>query len=188
MTKCPACGNWSLGFDEYFGRYRCFRVACGWMPSSMAERCIAIARSGRRPRLIGSVLIAEGLYFNCAYDRANDVLILSDPTCNGPFVEVPDPHGTLSWRISQTELNVAGCDIVGVRRFGVPKALIHRIPAQIVAVRDRIRKDSGTRRGLSTLRAFLADSDSEVDVTGEWLTFREAWGDVRAAVLRRAAP
>ena len=179
MTKCPACGNWSLDFDEYFGRYRCFRAACGWMPSSMAERCIEIGRSGRRPRPIGSICFDER-HFHCSYDRVNDVLILETRALDAPFIEVPDPLGTLAWRVSQSDFTVAGCDIVGVRRFGVPKALILGIPARIAAVQELLREEMSIRHGASALRACLAKRDVDVEVTGEWLSFREAWGGIHS--------
>lgn len=35
MIKCPRCEFYSVEFDEYFSRPRCFGFNCSWMP----ERC-----------------------------------------------------------------------------------------------------------------------------------------------------
>lgn len=75
MKQCPMCQKWTLDYDTYFGRYRCFNPDCEWMPSSSAEREIKLLESYQEPIIVDRGEVPElGLSITVTYDKVNDVL------------------------------------------------------------------------------------------------------------------
>jgi len=74
MRQCPECHKWTMDFDEYFGRFRCLALDCGWMPPSTTEREIRLLQSRKQPTKLESVTIRElDLTLTPSYDAENDV-------------------------------------------------------------------------------------------------------------------
>ena len=121
MKQCPACSKWTLDFDDYFGRYRCFNPECGWMPVSSVERQIRLLRSGQEPQELYAEPLAElGLTVRAFYDSVNDALLF-DFGLDEPAFEVPEGDGRIVWKIGRQTGSVAGFAILGAREFGVAK-------------------------------------------------------------------
>jgi len=124
MRKCPDCGKWTLEFDDYFGRFRCFNAECGWMPSSSAEREIRLLHSQERPTLLVEKEIPDlGLKFTAAYDLPNDALVF-DFGLEEPGFDLPEGDGRMIWQIGSLTGSVVGFTILGARRFGVSQVRI----------------------------------------------------------------
>ena len=93
MKKCPECKKWTLDYDTYFGRYRCFNPNCEWMPSSSTEREITLLQSGQQPVIVDTKEFPElGLSVTVTYDEVNDVLDF-DFGLNDPTFDLPEPDG-----------------------------------------------------------------------------------------------
>lgn len=130
MKQCPACHNWTLDYDDYFGRYRCFSADCSWMAPSAVERQIRLLRSYNQPSIIDTRTIDEiNMTIVTAYDEENDALILTFSS-DHPSFELPEDDGRILWSISRLSGEVTGITIVGARKFGV----------------SEIRIDFGTRK------------------------------------------
>jgi hypothetical protein len=133
MRKCPVCNNWSLDFDEYFGRFRCFD--CGWMPPSATEREIQRLRSFQEPIDIDKIHIEEiGLNITSKYDKVNDALIF-DFGLNEPSFELPEDDGRVIWKISHCSGSVTGLVILDARKTGVSEVQI-----KITASKDDVER------------------------------------------------
>ena len=125
MSKCPACGKWTLDFDEYFARFRCFNAECAWMPASSAERAISLLRSRRQPEPIGSTQIEElGLTLTSFYDPENDALVF-DFGLKEPTFDVPAGDGIMVWKISRHTGSVAGFSIFHAKKFAVSEVTVN---------------------------------------------------------------
>ncbi len=119
MNKCPICKEWTLVFDEYFGRVRCFNPECSWMPASGAEREIKLANSYQRPQEISSISLEElGLTLKVAYDCINDSLLF-DFRLGEPTFELPEPDGIMVWKIGRETGSVAGFIVLEVKKLGI---------------------------------------------------------------------
>lgn len=119
MRKCPSCQKWTLDFDDYFGRYRCFNPDCAWMPPSSTEREIRLLRTRKEPTFITQQSIEEfDLTFSTSYDSENDALVF-DFGLNEPTFDLPEPDGRMIWRIGRHSDSVAGFCILGAKEFGM---------------------------------------------------------------------
>jgi len=142
MRKCPACKQWTLDFDEYFGRFRCFNHECGWMTPSSAEREIRLLRAHKEPYIIDEKLIDKmGLAVTSRYDEINDALVF-DFGLNEPSFDLPEGDGRMIWKIGHRTGSVAGFTLLGVREFGIEEVNI-KILAKKGDIEKRIREIPG---------------------------------------------
>jgi len=75
MKQCPQCRQWTLDFDEYFGRFRCFNPECEWIPASKTEREMRLLECRKYPIEVCQRELPElGLKLEVKYDSINDVL------------------------------------------------------------------------------------------------------------------
>ena len=124
MKKCPDCGQWTLEFDSYFGRFRCFNPVCRWMPPSSAQRQINLMRQHQQPRLVEEIHISElDMTLSCRYDETNDALAFDFGLEEMGF-DFPESDGRLIWRIGRHTGSVVGFVICGARRFGVAEVYV----------------------------------------------------------------
>jgi hypothetical protein len=144
MRKCPKCQKWSMDFDEYFSRFRCYD--CGWMPPSTTEREIRLLRSYKQPqKLLDPREIPElGMTVTPVYDAENDALSF-DFGLDEPTFDLPDPDGRLIWKIGRNSDNVAGFTIIGVNKLS-----LSQISVQFIA-----RRKEGIERSLRRIPAAL---------------------------------
>lgn len=119
MKQCPACKNWTLDFDDYFSRFRCFNPDCAWMASSSMERQIRILRTSSHPKVINRVNVSElNMTITTSYDEVNDALVFDFCKCE-PSFDFPESDGRLLWGIGRVTGEVTGFTILGARKFGV---------------------------------------------------------------------
>jgi len=119
MKPCPKCGQWSLAFDDYFGRFRCFGRNCGWMPPSSAEQEMRRCENSKRPEILATVSLTKtGIQVTLSYDDLSDALICSFGE-TGPTFDLPWPDGKTIWRIGASSCSVVGVAIYGAKEFGL---------------------------------------------------------------------
>lgn len=117
MRKCPECGERTMEFDGYFGRFRCFNPKCAWMPPSSVEREIKLLRTHQRLRLLSEHEIADlQIKVRFFYDDENSALIC-DFDLNEPTHDLPEPDGIMIWRIGSDTGSVAGFIILKPKQF-----------------------------------------------------------------------
>jgi len=117
MRQCPACNRWTLDFDSYFSRYRCFNPDCGWMQISSADRAIRLLRSRRKPKRLKPVRITElGLTLTPSYDSENDIFAVDFGPAE-PSADLPEPDGRLVWRIGRRSGCITGFFILGAKKW-----------------------------------------------------------------------
>ena len=140
MRECPKCRQWTLDFDEYFGRFRCLNPECGWMPPSAAEREIRLLHSRRQPIELDSVQIPQlGLTLTPSYDAENDAFSI-DFGLNEPAFDLPEPDGRMIWRVSRRSNIVAGFTILGVREGGISEISVEFIARRKGDIERRLRR------------------------------------------------
>ncbi len=119
MSRCPECGNWTLEFDEYFGRYRCFHPSCGWMQISSVERQLHLLSSHESPTILVEERVPElDLNMTVMYDHINDVLSFNFSGEEFTY-DLPEPNGSFVWKIGQSTRIVQGFDILNARRNAI---------------------------------------------------------------------
>ncbi|MHB9025643.1 MAG: hypothetical protein ACYC7E_15980 [Armatimonadota bacterium] len=119
MRQCPSCKNWTLDFDDYFGRFRCFNPQCSWMATSATERQIRVLRAYQQLQVLESTTIPElGLTITASYDEINDALLF-DFNMGEPSFEYPEEDGRILWSVSRITGEVTGFTILGARKFGI---------------------------------------------------------------------
>jgi len=122
MKKCPKCNNWTLDFDEYFNRYRCYRNDCSWMPASVSERQLRLLQACKDPENLGQIIIDDlDLSIDLFYDEVNDTLSFCFNNTNNPesFFEFPDEDPRILWSISRVTGEIIGFVIVNAKEFRV---------------------------------------------------------------------
>lgn len=140
MKECPRCHNWTLEFDEYFGRFKCLDERCGWMAPSTAEREIRLLRSHAQPTTLDSVHIPKlGLVLTPSYEAESDVLSV-DFGLNEPTFDLPDPDGRMIWRIGRHSDAVAGFSIAGVGKWAISGVTVEFITRRKGAIESRLRR------------------------------------------------
>jgi hypothetical protein len=108
MKRCPKCNKWTLEFDNYFGRFRCFNPDCNWMPKSSAERKIRLLESHQEPTPVTVETIPElGLTAAVAYDKLNDVLGFDFKPGESTF-DLPEPDGRIVWKVAYKTGDLVG--------------------------------------------------------------------------------
>lgn len=136
MKQCPSCGGWTLEFDNYFGRYRCFSPRCDWMPTSTAEREIRLLNSGRQPTTLEPVHIRElNLTLVPSYDPENDAFSVDFGLDEATF-DLPEPDGRMIWKIGCPSDRVAGFTILGAKKWG-----LSQIGVGIIARKQNIERE-----------------------------------------------
>jgi hypothetical protein len=124
MRKCPKCDKWTLEFDEYFGRFRCFNAECGWMAMSSAELEIRSLRRGEEPPVLVKKEIPElGITFTSTYDAENDALLF-DFGLDEPTFDLPEGDGRMIWKVGRDSGSVAGFSILLAKRFAISEVRI----------------------------------------------------------------
>jgi hypothetical protein len=143
MRKCPACGKWTLDFDEYFGRFRCYSPECGWMPASTAERELSLLGAETQPMGLNVVPIPElGLTVTSSYDNENDALSV-DLGLDEPTFDLPEPDGRMIWKIGYQTERVAGFTILGAKRWRVSTLKIDLIARRYDEIEQGLRRIPG---------------------------------------------
>ncbi len=143
MRQCPKCHNWTVDFDDYFGRFRCFDAECGWMPPSAAEREIRLLRSHKEPKRLASTKIPDlGPTLTFSYDPENDALSVDFGSEEATF-DLPEPDGKLIWRVGRRSDNLAGFTILGVREGAISKVTIEFIVKRKQDIERELRRIPG---------------------------------------------
>lgn len=183
MRQCPKCHNWTLDFDDYFGRFRCLHRTCGWMLPSSAEREIRLLRSHTQPTGLDSVKIPElGLRLTPSYDPENDALSV-DFGLEEPTFDLPEPDGRLIWRIGRQSDSVAGFSIVGIREGAVSGITIEFIAKRKHDIEQGLRRIPGVgAKGRATrdlVERVVVTAMSDEAAPAEWNPKMEsAWRQV----------
>jgi hypothetical protein len=139
MRQCPACGKWSLEFDEYFGRFRCFDTDCGWMALSSTECQLSVLARRTTPQVIMREKLEEiGLEIVCSFDSVNDALVF-DFGLNEPAFDLPESDGRVIWRIGRSTSTVTGFSIMGARRLGLKNIRVD-FDAKTQLISESLRK------------------------------------------------
>jgi len=145
MRKCPSCQKWTLDFDDYFGRYRCFNPECAWMPPSSTEREIRLLRSRKEPTLVSRQRIEDlDLTFTACYDSENDALVF-DFGLSEPTFDLPEADGRMVWRIGRQSDSVSGFCILGAKKFGVSGVVV-----DVLARKEDIERSLKSIGGVSS--------------------------------------
>lgn len=133
MRQCPKCNQWTMDFDEYFGRFRCFNAKCSWMPSTAAERHLRLMQENKSPKVIEAIEIPTlQLTLQVFYDETNDTLIFTFNN-DQPSFEFPSDDVRVLWNIGRYTGEVLGFVILGAKSFGVKE-----IELDIVAKREKV--------------------------------------------------
>ena len=139
MKQCPACERWTLDFDSYFGRYRCFNSDCGWMQMSSADQAISLLRSRTKPKCLNPVHIDElGLTLTPSYDDQNDIFAVDFGPTEEPSTDLPEPDGRLIWKIGRHTSSVTGFFILGAKKWGLSGVTIN-IAARKESIEEGLR-------------------------------------------------
>jgi len=143
MKSCPKCGRYTLDFDEYFGRFRCYNADCCWMPTTAGERHLRLMQARKSPVDVMRLPLDElGLTIDVAYDSINDVLLFDLQKDELAF-EFPDEDVRIVWRIGRQSGDVVGIVVLGPREFGVSEIELN-IAANLGRVADSIRHHCST--------------------------------------------
>ncbi|HLA84478.1 MAG TPA: hypothetical protein VJL29_06770 [Thermoguttaceae bacterium] len=162
MRQCPKCGKWTLEFDSYFGRFRCFNGGCGWMAPSSAERAIRLMESRQEPCEAQPVDIPQlGVRLVPSYDPHTDTFSV-DFGLGEPTFDLPDPDGRMIWRIGRRTDQVAGFMLAGVRDMGLSSIALQFIVKRKEEIERRLQRIPNV---LSTGR-ITRDVIEQVIVTG----------------------
>ncbi|MEN6450076.1 MAG: hypothetical protein ABFC96_06270 [Thermoguttaceae bacterium] len=160
MRRCPACGNWTLDFDDYFGRFRCYDGACGWMPASTAERELNFLRHRTHPTALAAVTIPElQIIVTPTYDPDSDALSV-DFGLDEPTFDLPEPDGRMIWKVSHSTDQVAGFTILGVKKLGFSQLNI-----DFIARKDTIERGLRLAPGLLSSGRVTRDAIEHIVVT-----------------------
>ena len=139
MRQCPACRKWTLDFDEYFGRFRCFDRECGWMPPSATENERRLLGRPEQIMSLGETSVEElGLVVTFSYDCENDTLLL-DFGSDEPSIELPEADGGLIWKIGQRSNTVIGFGILAAKKRGVQEVRMEILAARKESIERHLK-------------------------------------------------
>jgi len=142
MRKCPKCNKWTLEFDDYFGRYRCFNPDCEWMPSSAAEREIRLLEERKEPQAVCIEHIPElGTNVVVKYDSVNDTLSFDFGPEDMTF-DLPESDGRMIWKVARSSNTIIGFDILEAKHFGISEVRV-----DITARKEDIERNLQRIRG-----------------------------------------
>ncbi|MBE0537143.1 MAG: hypothetical protein IH624_15890 [Phycisphaerae bacterium] len=174
MKKCPLCKAWTLDYDAYFGRYRCFNPECEWMATSSAEREIRLLQHSEGTVSLGKQAVPElDLTFEAAYDNVNDALLF-DFGLKEPTYDLPEPDGRIIWKIAHLSNELAGCVVLGAKAFGVAE----------VKIDMRLRKENIEGILRKVPHAFLAGRPTKTLIDKVELTVKSAVPEENTAQLQ----
>lgn len=183
MSKCPACNQWTLDYDEYFGRCRCFDPKCGWMPSSTADMRAKLTCDIAKMQHIGrTALPGLGITISAYYDGVSDALVF-DFGLEEPTFDLPDENGRIIWRVGRITGAACGFVILGARKFGVQQVHFD-ITARKQAVEDSVRSTpqalAAGRPTRTLIEKITIGASTKVQVSSQ--SQKEATAFVRQAV------
>jgi hypothetical protein len=135
MNRCPVCGRWTLDFDHYFGRFRCYNPDCVWMPASSSQMWLMRRRG--RTSILSTKRTEEGLTITSEYDPVNDALVF-DFGLDEPTFDLPESDGIMVWRMGIATGSVAGFAIHRARESNISSLRID-IAARKKHVEDVVR-------------------------------------------------
>ncbi|KKM23601.1 hypothetical protein LCGC14_1613550 [marine sediment metagenome] len=190
MRQCPKCDNWTVDFDDYFGRFRCFDAECGWMPLSAAEREIRLLRSHKEPARLDSFEIPDlGLTLTPCYDPENDALSVDFGSDEATF-DLPEPDGRLIWRIGRRSDSIAGFTILGVREGAISKVTIEFIVKRKQDIEKKLRRIPGIgaigRATRDLIEQVVVTAESDAAAEEHHSAMESAWMDVVNKVEKMA--
>lgn len=149
MKKCPECNKYSLDFDDYFGRYRCFNPKCRWMTDSSTDRAIKLSEQNKKPLPLDKIFIEElNMQIAAFYDTVNDALIF-DFGLNEVTLELPEGNGRMIWLIGKNTRSVTGFVLLGAKKWGVKDIHI------IISGKKEIIERKIQEFGLSSISAYI---------------------------------
>ena len=176
MKQCPMCKKWTLDYDTYFGRYRCFNPDCEWMPSSSAEREIKLFESYQEPVVVDERKVPElGLSITVTYDLVNDVLDFDFGIGESTF-DLPEPDGRLIWKIAHRTRTAVGFAILEAKELGVSE----------VQVNIAARKENIERNLKSVPEAFSSGRPTRMLITSVALAVESDKAHVSSRAFRKA--
>ncbi len=163
MKQCPECKKWTLEYDAYFGRYRCFSPGCEWMPISSVERELRLLETYQKPEVMCTGKIPElETNVTVTYEEVNDVLAFDFGADEATF-DLPEPDGRIIWQVAHRTDTVVGFAILQAKKLGVSEVQVN-----IVARKDDIERNLRVPGALSSGRptrmlitgvAFASQSD-----------------------------
>jgi len=119
MKKCPRCEKYTLEFDTYFGRFRCFNADCHWMAVSTTE--MALNRLGSAKAtipLVSQRIDPPGFDLTSYYDPVNDAIVV-DFGREEPSSDLPEPDGYMIWKVGHHSESVTGFVLTGVNELKI---------------------------------------------------------------------
>lgn len=183
MRKCPDCGKWTLGFDEYFSRFRCHNPECDWMPTSTAEREIRLLQNHKHLNPIEQVLIDElGLTVSFSYDDENDAITV-DFGLDEPSYDLPEADGRMIWRVSHQSGSVSGFTILGAKKLGISGLKVDIIVSRLHDIERHLKRHPPALFPGRATRVLI--DNVVVTAQSEEPPQQEARTDPRASVLER---
>ncbi|HUW30320.1 MAG TPA: hypothetical protein VM223_01775 [Planctomycetota bacterium] len=145
MRKCPACNRYTLDFDEYFGRFRCFNADCRWMPPSSTERELRLIETRKEPRLLFKKKMPRlGLTMSSYYDSVNDALVF-DFGQDEPSFDLPESDGRIIWKVGSSTGSVTGFAVIGMVKIGVIAVTVD-LDVRKECIEESVRSFSGPPR------------------------------------------
>ena len=163
MKRCPECKKWTLDYDVYFGRYRCFNPDCEWMPISSVERELQLLEAYQQPEIICTGKLPElGIIITVTYEKVNDILAFDFGADEATF-DLPEPDGRIIWQIAHRTGTVVGFAILEAKRLDVSQVQVN-IAARKEDIERNLRIPGALSSGrptriLITSVAFAAQSD-----------------------------
>ena len=140
MRPCPSCKKWTMEFDRYFGRFRCYNPECEWMATSSAEREIRLFEAHQEPRqLVCQKIDNLGLTLKVVYEEGNDALVF-DFGMKQPTFDLPGGDGRMIWQIDRASACVAGFTILGAKQFGIEQVDVKLVVRKKESIEDSLRR------------------------------------------------
>lgn len=173
MKECPKCKLYTVDFDEYFGRHRCFNASCSWMPPSASERQFRLLERGSTPKEIASHNFDDiHMTMNVYYDEVNDVMVFD--FCTGePFFEYPSDDARISWNVGRNTGQFCGFVVYAAKEFGVEEVhldIVARIglAAEGIGSKSKIIAGQPTRNAIEkigvTLKGYSASPQMSAEI------------------------
>ncbi len=125
MKQCPSCKRYTLSFDKYFSRYRCYNPQCNWMPPTSTQMALTKLHSPERIKLLESAEISElEITLTSYYDEENDAFIC-DFGSPEPAFDLPEDDGIMLWKYGQQSKQIIGFVLAGAKAFGISELQVN---------------------------------------------------------------
>jgi len=119
MKLCPSCKQWTLEFDDYFGRFRCLNSECGWAQSSTAELALNRLEKRTEPSFFPVVKChSTGKVLRPWYDSTNDAFVVDFGQQGEASFDLPEDARWI-WQLSASNGAIMGVVILGAMRWGL---------------------------------------------------------------------